>query len=344
MSWLSETETRGLRKNGARPSLLPLREVFDGPSSDPKKIELWLAESELFVRWGLDAEKGKWRPHFWQWVQRSSAEEPSESLFRECFGIDSTQATALLERYLLSAVLKSAKWRLIDSLGPTPLGLRDATVGEIARIKGDWERLAANYVRINSPSFERPFVEQAQRTLHRAYDRGDRDPRLLAVLGLQECDADRAHDAREFLEAAARGQVVRPRAYLELARLRLEEQRAHPADPAGKLSAAQTADVLAPLLIARRQSPALPQVFGLVAQTWAISAVAPQREDLAVLDEGAKLFPQHAELVQLAAMFYFDRGFSADATRLCELGLRNAPNDAARERFVKLKAAIADHP
>ena len=49
----------------------------------------------------------------------------------------------------------------------------------------------------NSPELAPKYLEQARRTLRRAYDRGERDPRLLAVLGLCECDAgNETGDAR----------------------------------------------------------------------------------------------------------------------------------------------------
>lgn len=110
-----------------------------------------------------------------------------------------------------------------------PLALRLATDGEIARIKGDWERLEINYVRQRYPDLATKYIEQARRTLLRAYDRNDRDPRLLAVLGLCEVDAGNDAGARDYLETAARLEIVRPRVWLELARLRLADYLAAPA-------------------------------------------------------------------------------------------------------------------
>ena len=60
------------------------------------------------------------------------------------------------------------------------------------------------------------------------YVRGERDPRLLAALGLDEKLAGHDERARKFLEAAAAGIAVRARAWLELARLRFDDAKAKP--------------------------------------------------------------------------------------------------------------------
>ena len=293
------------------------------------------------MRWALEDQKGLWRDRFWKFIDRSCTEPASETLFKECFGIDYGRGAALLRLYLVSAVLNPAVWRAEGPAELPPLLFRDATGSDLSRIKGDWERLAANYVRTNLPALETPYVEQARRTLRRSYDKGDRDPRLLAALGLAECDAGHASGARDFLEAAMRGGVVRPRAYLELARLRFAEQRAQLETPGEKLRVAPTTEVLAPLLIARRQAPPLQPVYELIAEAWMSSAVAPQRTDLAVLDEGVRFFPKSAELIHRTATLYFAQGFLPEAAQLVEAGLRVAPNEATRARFNALQAAIA---
>jgi hypothetical protein len=217
-------------------------------------------------------------------------------MFKACFGGDFAWAGEQLNAFLKVAVRKPVTWRLAAAARLPALPVRDATGGEIARIKGDWERLAYNYVRTNSPELEARYLANARRTLRRAYDQGDRDPRLLAVLGLAECDAGNAPGARDFLEQAAAGGAVRPRALLELARLRFAEQRGRPATLDGKLAPDQIAAVLAPLATARRQAPPLPEVYELILDVWAASGMPPSRPDLAALEEGVALFPSRTEL------------------------------------------------
>jgi hypothetical protein len=339
--WLSDGETRALRKNPQEfPTLLPLESLFAGPGTDAKKFDLWFAQTELFVRWALEDEKGYWRERFWQFLDRSGQEPASEALFKECFGIGYDHGAALLKRYLLSAVLKPAAWHAKGSSELPALELRDATAAELARIKGDWERLAASYVRNHSPSLETPYLDQARHTLQRAYDKGDRDPRLLAALGLCECDAGNDAGAREYLEAAVSGRVVRPRAYFELARIRFAEERARQESPQAKLNAAQTADLLALLAVARTQAPPLRSVYELGAEIWIQSAMTPQRGDFAFLAEGTRLFPRDAGLMLRAATLYAAHGFSNEAGISIEHGLKIAPNAALRESFLQLRDSM----
>jgi hypothetical protein len=335
MTWLSETETRGLRKNGAVPTLIPLGKFFTGPTEDPRIAALWLAQAELFVRWALSDQKGEWRTPFWKFLDRCSTGPASEALFEECFGFGTGHAEELMKKYLMTAVLKPAGWR---GTGSTLLILpfRDATPGEIARIKGDWERLAAGYVRSNSPSFETPYLDQARRTLQHAYGRGEHDADLLAVMGLCEHEAGNDAAARGYLESAMQGHVARPRAYLELARLRLAEQHAKLATPVAKLSSEQAREIIAPLLIASQQSPPLPGVFALIGDVWGATDGAPQREDFAVLEAGIQLFPRNTALILQTARLYRAQGLSDDAARLAELGILAAPSDGMREQFKQL--------
>src|SRR5476651_234046 len=120
---------------------------------------------------------------------------------------------------------------------PPPFELRDATEAEVGRIKGDTLRLGGH-------------DGAAHLAMIAPYIRGERDPQLLAALGLLERKLGDDARAKKFLEAAARDKAVRPRAYLELARLRLADGIAH-STGAGKLAADQTAGVLTLLFTAR---------------------------------------------------------------------------------------------
>jgi len=122
---------------------------------------------------------------------------------------------------------------------PDPVTVRRATDAEVGRIKGEAFRLSGQ-------------DEAARREFVVAYLRGERDPQLLASLGLM---ARQHHDdtrARTYLEAvaAATPTVPRPRAYLELARLRSADLTAKSAGRS--LEAPQLAEVLQPLFTAQR--------------------------------------------------------------------------------------------
>jgi hypothetical protein len=348
LQWISEQHTDALKKDPkTAPPILPLAD-FLGLKLPPRDaaatyepLKAWQSQAALFVRWALDADGGEHRAALWEFVERSAKSGMSEGLFRECFGFDFAAAQVRLAAYLPVAVRRSVSFRAGKLPKLPPLPLRNASDGQIARIKGDWERLEVPYVKTLSPALAPKYLEQARRTLRRGYDRGERDPRLLAVLGLCECDAGNDAAAREYLEAAVAIGPIRPRANYELGRLRFAEFRAQPAGGNGGLSVAQTADVLHALFAARAAAPPLPEVYELIAEVWAHSVAIPTRAHLAVLDEGVRLFPRRIELVLCAADLNVRHGYRAEAATLIDLGNVLADSDATRQRVSALQQQLA---
>jgi hypothetical protein len=339
LQWISERHTEALKKDPkTAPPVQPLADFLslrltpreETATYEPK--EAWQAQSTLFVRWGLDAKAGAHRAAFWKFTQRCALEGPSESVFRECFGFDFAEAQVQLAAYLSHAVQRSAEFRPAKLEKLSPLPLRNATPGQIARIKGDWERLEVPFVKQISPELAPKYLEQARRTLKRGYDHDERDPRLLAVLGLCECDAGNDPGAREYLEAAIKIGPIRPRAQYELARLRLAEFRAVPEGPTGGLSVGQTAEVLRPLFAARAALPPLAEVYDLIADVWDKSSATPTRAHLAVLDEGVRLFQRRTELILRAAEINLRHGYKDAAAALAGIAAHLAHDADTRQR------------
>lgn len=340
--WISPGETHTLKDDPkkARP-LLPIDAFFRGDpngnnQTHTENIRVWASQAELFVRWGLDIQR---RDGFFKFVDRSAAGASTEALLQECMGLDYAALATQLAAFLPVAVRKSVAFRLEKVTPLPPMGLRNASEGEIARIKGDWERLEIGYVRERYPEVAGKYVEQARRTMLRAYDHDVRDPRLLASLGLCEIDAGNDAGAREYLEAAAKLNMVRPRAWYELGRLRLAERLAAPASN-GKLSVEQVVDVLTPLFTARAQNPPLPEVYELIADGWAASSIPPKHAQIDVVYEGVKLFPRRVPLVRRAASMYLNNGFTAEAAVLIDLGLRVSTDDGDRAYFTMLQGRL----
>jgi len=73
---------------------------------------------------------------------------------------------------------------------PPAVVLREAADADVGRIKGEVLRLGGH-------------GEAARNTLIAPFVRGEREPRLLAALGLDELQGGRTERARKFLEAAA---------------------------------------------------------------------------------------------------------------------------------------------
>jgi hypothetical protein len=344
LTWISGEETAALARDPHSPrTLLPMEDLFGTrrppATGNPSEMDrVWRAQSALFVRWALGDPTGVRRTALWRWIEGHDAAPAGEAAFRTCFGIGYSDARDRLSDYLPVAVGQRTTLPA-PKPGPRPrIRFRDATDLEIARIRGDWERLQIPYVRQRYPSLVGNYIEQARRTLARVHTRGERDPRLLAVLGLTECDAGNPAGAREYLEAAVHGQVVRPRAYLELASLRFQELQGE--EKLRRLNPAEVRSVLTPLLSARLQEPPLPEVYGLIADVWLQSAHPPLPSDLAVLAEGVRHFPGEAALVVRAIHLHEIHGSYSTAAELTASGLRHARDPKVRERLERVRAEL----
>jgi hypothetical protein len=215
-------------------------------------------------------------------------------------------------------------------IAPKPLALRDATESEVGRIKGEAMVLAGR-------------AKEARVQLIAPYSRGERDPYLLAALGIYEKNYGEEVRARKFLEAAFVAKAKRPDACLELARFRLADASAKPA--AGeKLSAQQTASVLAPLVFAHGKPPILPAIYDLAGDIWAHSSATPTKEDAKLMIEGAQLFPLKLKLVFQAGVMARDAGEVRLAHVLADHGIRYGPEAKVKERFEALKASLPPAP
>jgi len=347
LDWLSETGSAALKSGPeANRAVLPLADFFAGDLSpgDPapgEGLSLWQAQAALFIKWGASGRGAPRRAALWKFAERAAVETVTEALFQECFGFGFAAAQQQLAAYLPEAIRDRLTLRPASRPRLSDYPLRPANEEEIARIKGDWERLEIAYVKAQFPALAPKYLEQARRTLLRAYDRDCRDPRLLAVIGLCEVDAGNEAAAREFLEAAAaRTTTLRPRAQFELARLRFAALGAPPAGSGLRLTPDQADAVFTPLLATRAQEPPLAEVYELLAEVWAVCAQAPTRAQLAVLEDGVRLFPHRAELVFRTAELNVRHGFADPARWLITLGLTLAPDTATRTRFEALQSQI----
>lgn len=340
--WMSTDVTDPLRKDAAPPrTLLPMGELLEQPCpTDPEADRRWRRQAALLVRWAMDGSEER-RTALWHYVRQSGAGAATEETFRHCFGLTYAEAHDRLSGFLPTAVADPVVVRR-DEMAPLPdYRLRLATNSEIARIKGDWERLEVAHVRIRHPQFVTRYEEQTTRTITRYGGDTPRDPRLLAVLGLLACDLNHDDDARPLLEAAAAGRVVRPRVYVELARLRYIAALAQPGAPDGRLNAAQVNAVQEPLRTAHSQLPPLPQTYALTAELWARSGLRLGPQHLALMDEGLRLFPNQLSVLYQIAVLKLLQDSTAEAASLIERGWLLSATPAARAGFEKLRATMA---
>jgi hypothetical protein len=264
--------------------------TFPGTGNAAQLVR-WQKQCHAFVHWGLFGDYGRNEKPFLAFMKRLQTEPLTEQLFQECFGMNYQAALATLRNHveMTRVTFVGVKVDRGQQLPPAPtVEVREATRFEVARLK------SIAYTAGGQPG-------KAREELVLAYRRGERDPTLLADLGLAELAANDPERARKFLEAAFAGKTVGPRAHVELARLRFAEALARPAAPDGRLDAAQVAHVLEPLKLARSQPPPLPETYRLLGAVWQAGAVAPGPAQRLLLDEGARLFPRDAELEKLRA-------------------------------------------
>jgi hypothetical protein len=308
--------------------------AHDSPTALNPIGSRWAKQCYAFVHLCLYGYNQKYRPAFYKFTQSLVRQPPSEDLFKQCFGESYKSMLTTLRSYISSASYQApdfaAKGPGLPDVPPTPL--RDASQGEVGRIKGEVLLMAGRR-------------DQADAAVMAAYVRGDRDPRLLEEAGAVEQLEGNEAQARHFLEASTAAKVADPRAYLELARLRLAHDEAKPAGEKGLLSAGQVSDVLTVLFIALRQPPPLPAVYETIAETWSHSAVPATPENVRVLEEGVIRFPRRIDLVYATAMLEAQTGQGAKAAVLAKLGLNDTVgNDAAHARFTALQMSLSSPP
>jgi len=317
---ISEQEAAPLRTG-----LRPLRDLVYNEGLSVQDPTAWLAQTELFVRWGLDPT-GQRREGFWQFVERTAAGFGDESEFARCFGITIDAASADLANYVSGAKRSSLIWRR-QTEPKSGVELRDASRTDIARIRGEWERLEVRYVRRNQPSDENIYLVQARHTVQGAIDRGDKDPRLLATFGLLLLDAGDEAAALPILEESAASSVNRPRVYFELAKLRFEHALDYSHRDDGLIEETNLAAIIVPLTTATKLSPPLLGVYELLADVWAHSVGEPNATQLADIEHGLTLFSSEPELCYRAAILYKKLG---NKTRADELALHAQKYSGAR--------------
>lgn len=344
--WLSEKESDALAWDGTRPrALLPASELFAAEAAraaekqHPRRAAVRASTEELFLRWAITTGSAT-RAALWRFAARAAEEPVTEELFEANFGFDFAELRDRLSDFLPKAVRETA--RLAPGRQP-PLPtftVELATPNQVARVRGEWERLAIGHVQRRLPAAREPYVAQARRTLRRAYDAGDRDPRLLATMGLCEIDAGNPAGARPYLEPAVAAGVVRPRAYHELARLRFADLRRDGSE-AGRLTFTELAPVFGPLRRALTQAPPLPEVYGLLADAWARCETAPTAAELAELLEGARLFGRKPAVGVPIARALARHGRRAEAAAVLATADREAADDESRTAVSQLRAELA---
>jgi hypothetical protein len=343
-----------LRRNGLKPgqpgdeaaaaALIGAVVPQAATADSPWRAEVWRSEAALLVRWSLDDPSGRRARALQEFVDRSSREAPSEAAFRECFGLGYEAAARELDAYIPVALGKGFEIEPDPPIDAPQFDTRPATAGELARILGDWQRKEMDLVRRSHPQFAPRYAAAAEATLLGAYEDGERDPRLLAALGLYECDVGADRLALRYLEDSVRAGVERPAACVQLARLRLSAAMSKPAGARGLLNRSQVESVLDPIRRAGSQSP--PQLGGYRLAVAALEHgdFIPASAQVAVAADGLRFFPGDFPLVVGCVQLEARSGDAPGAVAMIDRALDRFTNPKARRLLAALKARYAPPP
>jgi hypothetical protein len=339
-SWISPDETAALQRDPKHlHSLLPLSELFDGSARESQR-ELWDSEAALFVRWGLFSKEKDGSGHreaFLRFVDRVTTGPSTEQIFRECFGMGFADIQRKIDLYLAHAATETITM-LVPAAPNPPVRIRDATSTEIARIIGDWARFEGRSPDTSPAApagfgYRKECQEHAARLFNRTYASGERSPPFLAAYGLYKAQMGETRAAREALESATARGVVRPRAYVELARLRLEMALPYAEKGFGDLREADYNAIRQLLTIARMQMPSLLRSYQLMVHLLEHAPRTPSRQELAVLDEAVRRFPRNTALACKVATLFQQCGYPDDARAIIERAKPFAESADARTQL-----------
>ncbi len=339
-----------------RRALVPFDKFFavshDAPeASNPLGNNIWAKQAYAFVHMCLYGNRGRLQKQFTTFLMRSAKEPVTEALFKECFrvpkGKDKDGNPAFKEMSYKDMLLEIRNYcdmtvyeaRMLEAKkgepdlikSPAPLALREATQSEVGRIKGE-AFLIAGHQKAAGSELKAPYL------------RGERDPNLLAALGMFEKDAGELERSRKFLMAAYAGKTTRADALLEVGRLHYADALAKPAGPDGKFSPAQISSVIEPIRLARRQPPPVVGLYDLAGDVWARSPVPLKKEEASLLIEGAMQFPMRLKLVFQASVAAAQADELQAAHALAEHGIKYGPDAGVKKRFQDLKDSLPPAP
>jgi hypothetical protein len=321
-----------------RRALLSMDKLFGMAADSPEALNplgnnIWAKQCYAFVHMCLYGRNKMYQKPFATFLQRLNKEPASETLFKECFKMDYKKMQLELRGYIDFSDYKRMEFTLKkgDSLGGGPaLVLRDATQAEVGRIKGEALVLAG-------------YNDKAKIELTAPYIRGERDPQLLAAIGLYDRVNGEEKRGRTMLEAAVKAGTTRSQAYYEVARYRFADALAKPGEK-DRFSNEQVKAILAPLTAASKLRPALPEIFELMADTWSRSPVLPTKDEMKLMIAATQAFSTRLRMIFIVADLAKQTDMLDVAHPLADYGIRVAPDPKTRARFEQLKASLPPLP
>ena len=347
ITWVSGPKTDLLREDPDAPrTLLPLAELFrpDAPARDldaysADRHRVWLAEAALFIRWAHDDGQEARIAAFRRFAVRSCEGNVTEAEFKACFGYGYAQMRDILSDYLPTAVREGYVLRG-DQPAPPVIRVREPSRATVARIRGDWERRAAKFMRARSVPISLTYAAQAKLSFQHALAEAPNDPAVLAGAGIAAYGAGDRDLAEPLLRKATSVHASRPDAYLDLARIVLDRAIASSPNGSGKISTAQRTEVEQIAVAGLGVEPRIPDLFGLLSDVQFRTEKPGDGSVLALIDQGAHLYQNFPVLVFRAAVLEGYYGNQGEAKWLVARALEHDLTAPDRLRFEALKVAL----
>ncbi|MBE2216051.1 MAG: hypothetical protein IAE82_19415 [Opitutaceae bacterium] len=344
-TWISPAQTQLMLKDKSMPvEFLPMAEVFAHvnhatlPADERRKLTV-RSQAALLVRWCLEGRAAGGPESLWKFVRGVRPGVDLEAHFSTCFGMSTADAVDAMRAFLPGAIRKPARVRLARAGRLPPVEVRAATPAEVARITGEWSRLAARMAGDAQPVLRSFYDEVARRSVAVGPDNATADPELLAGRGLVAVDTGDDTTALPLLEAACAAPHPRPRAVVERARIRLAQAKAGLA-PDGRLDVAAIAAIVDPLRDVLAARPPMARAYQVMAEAWTVAETPPSEADLALLAAGVETVPGDASLVIAAARLFMDVGWVEQAGTAVENGLAYVTDAASRRRLYAFRSAV----
>ncbi|ATC62580.1 hypothetical protein CMV30_00525 [Nibricoccus aquaticus] len=326
--------------NGQR--LIPLEDFFSIDPNTPEGGErlkklggrgVYQAQAAAFTHMCLYSWNAKKQltPAYYKLAELASKGPITEEVFKTHFKRTYKQAALRLRSHILHTDQQHIRLTAPKGKGfenPPRFEVITASDSDSSRIAGETLRLSGQ----TSASLTRLIAP---------YVRGERDPELLAALGLAELSSGNEERARKFLEAAATGKTKRPRAWLALGKLRMAEARAKARADGRPLSQPEFSQASQPLFETLKLAPPMSAAYEELALAWKESPAPPSQQQLTELARGAMIFPKKLGLIYRVAEVALMYGFTKEGRILIEYGLANSPDDTTRSHFSRLAEKLA---
>jgi hypothetical protein len=340
--WRSLEETKSITdKKSKVTKMLSLRKIFERKKEtfavDEK--EIWNSEVELFVRWCFDGRSKGRIDSLRRFVSEiSNGVAPNEEEFLKCFRSSESVALEGMGDMLVGAVKKSTEIMVEEATKPLPLKPHLANLDEITLLKGDLQKLEIDFVRKRIPALAPKFSQQAKHTIMDSYIGASREPNVAGLMGLYEYEIGEFVVAKELLGVAAGAHIIRPRVYLELAKLLLKDSTKREEIDKSHIDRETALRVEALLKVGREQMPA--QIDNYLTLCWLYQLVGSSinSEQWGILGEGIREFPLDYALLYDVASLRISCGYTSEANALIERSLNLDLDAAQRASFLQLKA------